>query len=634
MTSDSKFQRRFIISVFIFFYLMVVLRNAWVCDDAYISFRVVDNFVNGFGLRWNIAERVQAFTNPLWVLVLTPVYALTREIFFTSIIVSLFLVVGTVIISAYRISKSLIAGCFGIITLALSDAFVDFSTSGLENPLTFLLLSIFLWIFFGQEKDNAKIVKLSFVGSLLAVNRLDNLIFCLPPLIYSFWQVRSWQSVRLMLLGFLPLIFWELFSLIYFGFPFSNTAYAKLNLGFNDIRMIKMGFSYILNSIEIDPLTILVISTAIVISLLTRSKKSIVLSISLIVYILYIIRIGGCFMTGRFFAAPFLIGTLSLMHLWKNMSLKFILCAAVPIIILGFISERSPIYAKASDSEAIFMLRNGITDERAYYNPTNGLMTYDRHAPMWPNHAWSHRGKTMREENTRFHVTGAVGMMGYFGGPNLYILDVHALTDPILSRLPLITNVKYKIGHYRRVLPPGLLKTLETDTNYIAHPDLAKYYDKIRLITRGEIFSARRFIEIFKINLGFYDNLVDNYINQKTVEVAYDLISQPTAEGADWLEYHNIVFEYNLQINFDSTIHLSRFEINRDHNDDYRANFIKSTEELGSVDIPRHTNEAGGLVKDIFDIPSDITIKGFDKIRFEPVAGDRHYSIGHVILLE
>lgn len=37
---------------------VVVLRNAWVGDDAYISFRTVDNFVNGYGLTWNVAERV------------------------------------------------------------------------------------------------------------------------------------------------------------------------------------------------------------------------------------------------------------------------------------------------------------------------------------------------------------------------------------------------------------------------------------------------------------------------------------------------------------------------------------------------------------------------------------------------
>lgn len=54
------------------------LANSWVGDDAYITFRGVDNFIHGFGLRWNPVERVQAFTSPLWLLFLSPFYAVSR----------------------------------------------------------------------------------------------------------------------------------------------------------------------------------------------------------------------------------------------------------------------------------------------------------------------------------------------------------------------------------------------------------------------------------------------------------------------------------------------------------------------------------------------------------------------------
>ena len=48
-------------------YAFVVLQSAWLCDDAYITYRTVDNFVSGLGLRWNPIERVQAYTHPLWM---------------------------------------------------------------------------------------------------------------------------------------------------------------------------------------------------------------------------------------------------------------------------------------------------------------------------------------------------------------------------------------------------------------------------------------------------------------------------------------------------------------------------------------------------------------------------------------
>jgi arabinofuranosyltransferase len=61
--------------------LVVLIRTAWMSDDAYITMRTVDNFVNGFGLRWNVVERVQAFTHPAWLMLITPFYAVTREAF-------------------------------------------------------------------------------------------------------------------------------------------------------------------------------------------------------------------------------------------------------------------------------------------------------------------------------------------------------------------------------------------------------------------------------------------------------------------------------------------------------------------------------------------------------------------------
>ena len=93
---DFKQTRReyHIITVFfIVFFTVIVLRSAWLSDDAYITFRTVDNFINGYGLRWNIAERVQSYTNPLWMFCVSLIYYFTREIYYSvltlSVVVSL-----------------------------------------------------------------------------------------------------------------------------------------------------------------------------------------------------------------------------------------------------------------------------------------------------------------------------------------------------------------------------------------------------------------------------------------------------------------------------------------------------------------------------------------------------------------
>ena len=59
--------------------------SAWIQDDAFITLRTVDNFVEGYGLRWNPAERVQSYTHPLWMFLLSGLYFFTREAYFTTL---------------------------------------------------------------------------------------------------------------------------------------------------------------------------------------------------------------------------------------------------------------------------------------------------------------------------------------------------------------------------------------------------------------------------------------------------------------------------------------------------------------------------------------------------------------------
>ena len=81
----SEFLSKPIIIGVMTFVAIVILRNGWVSDDAHIIMRMLDNFANGDGFRWNVAERVQVYTCPLWTLILVPLYCITHEGFFTMI---------------------------------------------------------------------------------------------------------------------------------------------------------------------------------------------------------------------------------------------------------------------------------------------------------------------------------------------------------------------------------------------------------------------------------------------------------------------------------------------------------------------------------------------------------------------
>lgn len=46
----------------------MAVRYAWICDDAFISFRYARHLVEGHGLVFNPGERVEGMTNLLWTL--------------------------------------------------------------------------------------------------------------------------------------------------------------------------------------------------------------------------------------------------------------------------------------------------------------------------------------------------------------------------------------------------------------------------------------------------------------------------------------------------------------------------------------------------------------------------------------
>ncbi len=194
-------------------FAIVLVRNAWVSDDGLITFRSIDNFVNGRGLRFNLAERVQSYTHPLWLLVLSPVYFFSREAFHTPIVVSLLCSGAAVLVGLGRRGARILPVAV-VACLISSKAFIDYTTSGLENPLSYLLVALFLQLYLERVHPDsraapARETALVAVASLLLVNRMDSVLLVLPALLArGFSLARSRQGLRPLLrpllLGTLP----------------------------------------------------------------------------------------------------------------------------------------------------------------------------------------------------------------------------------------------------------------------------------------------------------------------------------------------------------------------------------------------------------------------------------------------
>lgn len=483
-------------------YTVVVLRCAWISDDAYITFRTVDNFAAGYGLTWNTAERVQAFTHPLWALLLSATYMLTREIHVTTLALSAGLSALAVLLYAAALAPTPLTATVGVTIFLMSKSFVDYSTSGLENPLSHLLLALYLLVLLRRAPSNGRLFILALLGGLVTLNRMDLVLLVLPGLLVAWYQRRGIRAAGTLLLGFAPFLLWEAFSLFYYGFLFPNTAYAKLNTDLPAGALIRQGLCYLLSSLNMDPLTPLILATGLLLPFIIRQRRCMPVSVGIALYLVYVVAVGADFMAGRFLTAPLLCAVVVLSRSPAARSPRALLIVLALVIITGLASPHPPpLSTDRYGANERYIDAHGVGDERAFYYPATGLLLAVRGAPV-PDHSWAWIGRDVRRESPAVYVAQNVGFLGFEAGPAVHIVDLYALAEPLLARLPYRATADWRIGHFRRSLPEGYLETLRGGQNVIADRRIASLYDALALITRGRLLDPQRLAAIVRLNTG------------------------------------------------------------------------------------------------------------------------------------
>ncbi len=70
------------------------------------------------------------------------------------------------------------------------------------------------------------------------------------------------------------MVAWELFSLLYYGFQFPNTAYAKLKTGIPGSELATQGLIYLGDSLQRDPVTLAAVFTALALTAARPSPRT------------------------------------------------------------------------------------------------------------------------------------------------------------------------------------------------------------------------------------------------------------------------------------------------------------------------------------------------------------------------
>jgi arabinofuranosyltransferase len=234
-------------------YRALFLGNA--CDDAYISFRYLENLATGHGLVYNPGERVEGFSNLLWILLLFPFRLAGADIVRASQLLGIGFGAATITLAVISIRRlfsvhSPLGTAFVALLPATSGYFAAWSIGGLEgNLFAFLLLGA--WFFYHDEAFQKRRFPWSalFLG-LLAMTRPEGFFIALAGATYhvaqrgfsreTFRDPKVWRF--LLVLGVI-LSAYEGFRVATYGpHLFPNSVRAKVGLSF---AAIERGIDYV-----------------------------------------------------------------------------------------------------------------------------------------------------------------------------------------------------------------------------------------------------------------------------------------------------------------------------------------------------------------------------------------------------
>lgn len=492
-------------------------------DDAHITFRTAWNVIHGYGLSYNPDERVQAYTDPLWMLAVSAAHFVTREFFFTVTALSwaFNVAAGAVLL---RRARSMRSAVLMVVWLLSSKALVDYTSSGLEYPLSYFLLAIFYTRYLDRPLDHPlssrELRFFVLVAALGFATRADMaLLFVIPVAemtLRTIWA-RGRASVAPIAAGALPAVAWVAFATFYYGFPLPNTYYAKVANGIPTWLQRQQGWAYLFNSISHDPITLGTIALALLFAWRAPGPARRATA-SALLYVVYTVSVGGDFMSGRFFAMPFLVATLSMV---PELELPLVPWVTAGLVLYNVFVPIVPIKTTATyDGAWPWRLQNGIKDERGHTHQGSNLLTFAPFRTL-PDSPFAREGVSFGASEAHSSVYCCIGQYGLNAGPTKHVVDDNALSDPLLARLPVSPRVYFDFwaSHYFRDLPDGYLESNERDQNLLTDPLLHEYYDKLRNVTRGSVFRTSRFRDIWSLNVG-YRHLHEEYDKRRPIALS------------------------------------------------------------------------------------------------------------------
>ena len=478
-------------------------------EDAFIDFRVIHNILSGFGPVFNPGERVEVYTDPLWLALLTVVSGIFRfvSVEWWSVLLGLgFTVAGFALASVGAAGLSRDVGekrywPLGLLAMSVVEGTWMFATSGLETGMIFGWLGLSWWLLVRVRRGQSGYLVTAFVLSLGFTIRPDMAIYTVTLgaallLLVRQGTERTPRRTVAKVVGALvaiPLAS-ELFRMAYFGLLVPNTAIAKSAGG----TWWNQGFDYLMDSVVPYRLYVPVVLLAVIgvlrVQVWRRERQHtalllvVAMALGGLLDLLYVVKVGGDFMHARFLLPGFFgLATVSwVAPSWRQLSLREVFTVASCLWIVGCLgvfrdqypwmdphgiaNERGFWLHDSGHQHPIALsdYRNDINDEfdagvraqRLASQTPKGTqrLVYDiHHRPLTVTVAASSLPERV------FVGMGNIGIAGLRSGSDVYIFDILSLANPIGSHFTLLK--RGRPGHEKVVTLDWMAARFATATS-------------------------------------------------------------------------------------------------------------------------------------------------------------------------
>ncbi len=326
------------------------LHRQFINDDAYISLRYAYNLIQGNGLVWNPGECVEGYTNFLHILLTGGLGALGLDLLVAARLVNgTAFVVMVLMLAAYVLRRQKVDGqeCDRLVALVpitfvmTASPLIGWVYGGLEGPLLAMFCTGgILYFLRALEQDNHTrslvISSLFFAGATLT--RPDGVLFVAASLCTLIVVTkRDGRPILVPILSFaLPFAAvygsYFLWRYSYYGQLMPLTFYVKAT-GF-DLHKAAAGFQYVGRLLIAPPYLLAMLAPASLWSVYRRTfdrRMAYLLSL-IVVYLLYIVYIGGDYMYSFRLTLPLIPAAALLLYMAVRPALRH-----MPLFNLGII---------------------------------------------------------------------------------------------------------------------------------------------------------------------------------------------------------------------------------------------------------------------------------------------------------